>query len=316
MHLQTVTPTGDSADCVGVVSSLRSTEQMVTRRRTAVLDAERTRRARAKRRTDRSSGGARSCEDLAVQRSSQGFVLATPGIVQAITRGGPRWPDTLYEPRTQPRARGASSKRAGAAASRTLEQLIKKIGGNLEAFYFAFGEDDVYVIADLPDNVTAAAVGLTVSRLGFRTGPAPWCFSLPRRSTRPRRTRWSTARRGREAGVPDGRGRRHRVPDAPPVVAPDAGDRPPGVGRDAGGWTASRTSSPLWPGTPPAAADPPMRRRVGACLSMRMRWQRGSAPQGSNAHTSSASAGWAGSLSPEETAIEVPALLLPAFCSM
>ena len=57
-------------------------------------------------------------------------------------------------------------KEGGSSRRSTLEQLIKKIGGNLEAFYFAFGEDDVYVIADLPDNVTAAAVGLAVSGSG------------------------------------------------------------------------------------------------------------------------------------------------------
>jgi len=57
-------------------------------------------------------------------------------------------------------------KEGGSSRRSTLEQLIKKIGGNLEAFYFAFGEDDVYAIADLPDNVTAAAVGLAVSGSG------------------------------------------------------------------------------------------------------------------------------------------------------
>ena len=57
-------------------------------------------------------------------------------------------------------------KEGGSSRRSTLEQLMKKIGGNLEAFYFAFGEDDVYVIADLPDNVTAAAVGLAVSGSG------------------------------------------------------------------------------------------------------------------------------------------------------
>ena len=57
-------------------------------------------------------------------------------------------------------------KEGGSSRRSTLEQLIKKIGGNLEAFYFAFGEDDVYVIADLPDNATAAAVGLAVSGSG------------------------------------------------------------------------------------------------------------------------------------------------------
>ena len=57
-------------------------------------------------------------------------------------------------------------KEGGSSRRSTLEQLIKKIGGDLEAFYFAFGEDDVYAIADLPDNVTAAAVGLAVSGSG------------------------------------------------------------------------------------------------------------------------------------------------------
>src|ERR671919_190706 len=39
-------------------------------------------------------------------------------------------------------------------------------GRRLESFDFAFGSDDVFVIADLPDNVTAAAVGLTVAAAG------------------------------------------------------------------------------------------------------------------------------------------------------
>jgi len=57
-------------------------------------------------------------------------------------------------------------KEGGSKRRATLEQLVQKIGGSLEAFYFAFGEDDVYVLARLPDNVTAAAVGLTVSAAG------------------------------------------------------------------------------------------------------------------------------------------------------
>ena len=50
MQLQTVMPTRDSADCVGVDGSLRSSAQMVTSWRCAVRRAERTRRARAERR--------------------------------------------------------------------------------------------------------------------------------------------------------------------------------------------------------------------------------------------------------------------------
>jgi len=55
----------------------------------------------------------------------------------------------------------------GAAKRReVVEQLTKSLGGTVEAFYFAFGDDDVYVISDVPDNVTTAAVSLTVNASG------------------------------------------------------------------------------------------------------------------------------------------------------
>jgi uncharacterized protein with GYD domain len=44
--------------------------------------------------------------------------------------------------------------------------LMKSLGGSVEAFYYAFGETDVYVIVDAPDNATAAAVSLAVSASG------------------------------------------------------------------------------------------------------------------------------------------------------
>jgi uncharacterized protein with GYD domain len=40
------------------------------------------------------------------------------------------------------------------------------MGGTLEAFYYAFGEDDVVGIADLPDNVSAAAFALAINASG------------------------------------------------------------------------------------------------------------------------------------------------------
>jgi uncharacterized protein with GYD domain len=55
---------------------------------------------------------------------------------------------------------GGSSRRAH------IEKLFKSMGGTLEAFYYAFGDTDVCVIADLPDNVTAAAIVLTVNASG------------------------------------------------------------------------------------------------------------------------------------------------------
>ena len=47
-----------------------------------------------------------------------------------------------------------------------IDELIKKLGGKLEAFYYAFGDDDVFVISDLPDAATAAAISLAVNGSG------------------------------------------------------------------------------------------------------------------------------------------------------
>ena len=55
---------------------------------------------------------------------------------------------------------GGSKRRAAA------EQAIKGLGGTLEAFYYAFGDTDVFAIADAPDNQSAAAVSLAVTASG------------------------------------------------------------------------------------------------------------------------------------------------------
>ena len=55
---------------------------------------------------------------------------------------------------------GGSARRAAAA------QAIESLGGKLEAFYYAFGETDAYLIATMPDNVTMASVALKVSASG------------------------------------------------------------------------------------------------------------------------------------------------------
>lgn len=47
-----------------------------------------------------------------------------------------------------------------------LAKLTRSLGGKLEAFYFAFGETDVYAIAELPDNETAAALAMTIGATG------------------------------------------------------------------------------------------------------------------------------------------------------
>ena len=55
---------------------------------------------------------------------------------------------------------GATARRAAAQA------LVESLGGKLEAFYFAFGDVDVFAIADMPDHVTAATAAMAVNTSG------------------------------------------------------------------------------------------------------------------------------------------------------
>ena len=57
-------------------------------------------------------------------------------------------------------------KEGGSARKAHVEQLIKGMGGTLESFHFAFGGNDVYAIADLPDNVTSVAISLAIGAGG------------------------------------------------------------------------------------------------------------------------------------------------------
>jgi uncharacterized protein with GYD domain len=57
-------------------------------------------------------------------------------------------------------------KEGGTARVKAVEKLAKSVGGKLESYYFAFGDTDYYIVLDLPDNIAAAAIGLTVGGSG------------------------------------------------------------------------------------------------------------------------------------------------------
>jgi uncharacterized protein with GYD domain len=46
-------------------------------------------------------------------------------------------------------------------------KLVEAAGGKLEAWYFAFGEDDVIALLELPDNVAAASLSVAANAAGF-----------------------------------------------------------------------------------------------------------------------------------------------------
>ena len=55
----------------------------------------------------------------------------------------------------------------GAASRQTfIEKMAAEMGGSISSFDFAFGDTDVYVIAEMPDHVTAASVATAVAASG------------------------------------------------------------------------------------------------------------------------------------------------------
>lgn len=60
-------------------------------------------------------------------------------------------------------------KEGGTRRRAAVDDLFKSLGGTVEAFYFAFGDEDVFIIGDLPDNVTAAALAIRVNAAGVTT---------------------------------------------------------------------------------------------------------------------------------------------------
>ena len=60
-------------------------------------------------------------------------------------------------------------KEGGTGRRAAVEKAVESMGGQLEAFYFAFGETDVYAIAEMPDNVSAAAFAMLVGLGGGAT---------------------------------------------------------------------------------------------------------------------------------------------------
>ncbi|MCY4439578.1 MAG: GYD domain-containing protein [Deltaproteobacteria bacterium] len=57
-------------------------------------------------------------------------------------------------------------KEGGSRRRAALTQTIEGMGGTVEGFYYGFGDTDLYLIADLPDDATATAVSLNIANAG------------------------------------------------------------------------------------------------------------------------------------------------------
>ena len=49
------------------------------------------------------------------------------------------------------------SEEGGTQLKIAVEKMLAEMGGKMEAFYYSFGEHDVYVIFEFPDDVSAVA---------------------------------------------------------------------------------------------------------------------------------------------------------------
>lgn len=83
-------------------------------------------------------------------------------------------PKFMIQANYKPEGLKGLMKEGGTGRRKAVEQMTSAFSGKVEAFYYAFGDTDAFIILDAPDNVTAASVALAVNASGLvsvRTTP-------------------------------------------------------------------------------------------------------------------------------------------------
>jgi uncharacterized protein with GYD domain len=57
-------------------------------------------------------------------------------------------------------------KEGGTSRHLMVREMVMKLGGKLDFFYYSFGESDVIAIVDVPDAATAAALSMGIKATG------------------------------------------------------------------------------------------------------------------------------------------------------
>jgi uncharacterized protein with GYD domain len=78
-------------------------------------------------------------------------------------------PKYLFEARYTAEGAKGLAREGGSGRRDAVARMTEGLGGKLEAFYYAFGDVDAYVIVDMPDNVSVAATALAVNQAGGAT---------------------------------------------------------------------------------------------------------------------------------------------------
>lgn len=65
-------------------------------------------------------------------------------------------------------AKGLEGVRTAGAKARVdaVSHMLEAVGGHLDSFHYAFGDTDVFAIADLPDDEAAAGVAIAINSSG------------------------------------------------------------------------------------------------------------------------------------------------------
>jgi uncharacterized protein with GYD domain len=75
-------------------------------------------------------------------------------------------PFYLLQARYTPEGAKGLLKEGGTKRRAAVQKVLEQAGGRLQALYYALGEDDVHVIAEIPDNTTAAALSMAINASG------------------------------------------------------------------------------------------------------------------------------------------------------
>jgi uncharacterized protein with GYD domain len=95
-------------------------------------------------------------------------------VYQSATEGVSEVPKYLFQGSYTAEGVQGLLKEGGTRRRDVARQVFESVGGKLEAYYFAFGTNDVIGIADVPDNASMAAVSLAISARGaFRFTTTP-----------------------------------------------------------------------------------------------------------------------------------------------
>lgn len=60
-------------------------------------------------------------------------------------------------------------KEGGTGRQKAIETMVASLGGHLDSIHYAFGDTDVFVIGELPDEEAAAAASLRITATGMAT---------------------------------------------------------------------------------------------------------------------------------------------------